>query len=67
MKKDSRLTFRVPSKLKAEIEAVAERESQSVARICEAFLFAGLDDYKKQGGRFLQRLIGRVGTGRADE
>jgi hypothetical protein len=66
MRKDTRLTFRVSSKLKSDLEAVAEREGQSVARICEAFLFVGLDGYKKQGGRLLQRLIGRVGTRQAE-
>jgi hypothetical protein len=62
MAKDTRLTFRVHSRMKREVEAIAEREGQSVARICEAFLLAGLDGYKKQGERFLQRLIGRLGT-----
>ena len=59
MKKDTRLTFRVRSDLKKEVETIAARESQSVARICEAFLLAGSDAYKKEGTRFLQRLIGR--------
>lgn len=60
MKKDTRLTFRVHSSLKSEIEAIADREGQSVARICEAFLLAGADVYKKQGGKFLERLVGRL-------
>lgn len=60
MKKDTRLTFRVNSNLKSEVERIAAREEVSVARICEAFLMAGSDLYKKQGSRFLQRLIGRL-------
>ena len=39
MKKDTRLTFRVSSHLKKDVEAIATREGQSVARICEAFLW----------------------------
>ena len=62
MKKDTRLTFRVSSQLKREVEAIAVREGQSVARICEAFLLAGSEAYEKQGTRFLQRLIGRLST-----
>lgn len=62
MKKDTRLTFRVRSDLKKELEAIATQESQSVARICEAFLLAGSDLYKKDGTKFLQRLLGRLGT-----
>jgi len=67
MKKDTRLTFKVRSKMKEELEAIAEREGQSVAGICEAFLLAGLDGYRKQGGRFLQKLIGRLGTRSSSE
>jgi hypothetical protein len=62
MKKDTRLTFRVSSRMKKEVEAIALHEGQSVARICEAFLLAGFDGYKKQGTKFLQGLIGRLGT-----
>ena len=62
MKKDTRLTFRVRSDLKKELETIAAREGQSVARICEAFLLAGWDTYKKDGTRLLQRLIGRLST-----
>jgi hypothetical protein len=62
MKKDTRLTFRVRSDLKKELETIAAREGQSVARICEAFILAGSDAYKKDGTRLLQRLIGRLST-----
>lgn len=62
MKKDTRLTFRVNSSLKKYIEAIATREGQSVARICEAFLLAGSDTYKRQGAKFLQRMLGRLST-----
>lgn len=62
MKKDNRLSFRVTSNLKQDIEAIATREGQSVARICEAFILAGFDTYKKQGPKFLQSMLGRVGT-----
>jgi predicted transcriptional regulator len=66
MKKDSRLTLRVNSHLKKNVEAIAFREGQSVARICEAFLIAGSDAYKKQGKKFLQRMLGRLGTNPPD-
>jgi hypothetical protein len=62
MKKDSRLTFRVRSDLKKDLENIAAHEVQSVARICEAFLLAGSDAYKKEGAKFLQRLLGRLST-----
>jgi hypothetical protein len=62
MKKDTRLTFRVTSNLKKDIETIAAREGQSAARICEAFILAGFDAYKKQGTKFLQSMLGRVST-----
>jgi hypothetical protein len=62
MKKDTRLTFRVNSDLKRDVEAIATREGQSVARICEAFIMAGSDAYKKQGTKSLRRMLGRLGT-----
>ena len=59
MKKDTRLTFRVHSDLKKNLEDVAAREGRSVAQICEAFLSAGLEVYKKKDPRFLQRFFSR--------
>lgn len=65
MKKDSRLTFRVNSTLKRDVEAIAAQEGQSAARICEAFLMAGAEAYKKQGNKILRRMLGNLGTRRA--
>lgn len=62
MRKDARLTFRVNSTLKKDVETIASREGQSAARICEAFLLAGSDAYKKEGTKFLQRMLGRLST-----
>jgi len=60
MKKDARLTFRVPSNLKKDVEEIASREGQSVAQICAAFLLAGSEAYKKQGSKSLHRILGRL-------
>jgi hypothetical protein len=60
MNKDARLTFRVSSRLKKDLETIATSEGQSVARICEAFIVAGSDVYKRQGTKFLQRMLGRL-------
>jgi hypothetical protein len=57
MKKDARLTFRVPSDLKRNIEAIAASEGRSMAQICEAFLRAGAEGYKKKRGKSLQRFF----------
>ncbi len=38
----------------------------TVARICEAFLLAGSDLFKRQWSKFLQRLIGRLSVKSVD-
>jgi hypothetical protein len=62
VKKDARLTFRVRSDLKKDVEGIANREGHSVAQICEAFLLAGSEAYKKQGSKFVKRMLARLIT-----
>ena len=57
MKKDSRLALRIASELKRELEGVAAEEGRSVAQVCEAFLKAGLESYRKQGSRIMKRFF----------
>jgi hypothetical protein len=59
MRKDTRLTFRVQSELKESLEAIAAREGRSVAQICEAFLKAGAEEFRKRGPKWLQRFLSR--------
>jgi len=59
MKKDTRLSFRIRSDLKNNLETIAAREGRSVAQICEAFLKAGSETYKKRGSKYLQRFLSR--------
>jgi hypothetical protein len=59
MRKDTRLTFRVHSGLKESLEAIAAREGRSVAQICEAFLKAGTNAYKKGGSQYFHRFLSR--------
>jgi hypothetical protein len=57
MKKDTQFTFRMPADLKKELEGVAAHEGRSMAQICEAFLRAGSESYKKDGAKILQRFL----------
>jgi len=59
MRKDTRLTFRVHSSLKKDLEAIADREGRSVAQVCDAFLKASSEIYIKKGPKFLQRFLSR--------
>ena len=47
MKKDLRFTFRIGSDLKKDLEKIAAQEGRSVAQICDAFLKAGTEAYRK--------------------
>jgi hypothetical protein len=66
MKKDTRFTLRIGSDLKKELGTIAAREGRSVAQICEAFLKAGSEGYKKKGSRFLQRFLAQPLSRSAD-
>lgn len=60
MWKDTRLSFRVQSDLKKTIEAIAAAESRSVAQVCEAFLKAASEAYKKEGSKFLKHYLAKL-------
>jgi hypothetical protein len=59
MRKDKRFTFRIRSDLKRDLEIIAAREGRSVAQVCDAFLKAGSEAYKKEGAVILQRFLTR--------
>ena len=66
MTKDTRFTLRIRSDLKKELETIAAREGRSVAQVCEAFLKAGSESYKKKGSGFLQRFLAHPLSGSED-
>jgi hypothetical protein len=57
MKKDAQLTFRIQSALKGELEAIAASEGRSVGQVCEAFLKASCENYKKTGTKLLKHFL----------
>jgi len=48
---------KVLSELKKTLEQVADAEERSVAQICEFLLRTGIDAYKKDGTKYLQRSL----------
>jgi hypothetical protein len=62
MRKETALSFRVPRKLKVELERVAVKEGRSLSQVCEALLTGGLHSYSKEGPEYLQRFISRQRT-----
>jgi len=60
--KDTRLTLRIHSELKRQLETLADKEKRSVAQVCEAFLEAGLRAYKREGGKVIHRFLSHPDT-----
>ena len=59
MAKRDFLAFRLDPELKQQIEAIADEEQRSISQICELFLKGAVEDYKKDGPQFIQRLLSR--------
>ena len=57
MKKNAQVTFRIQSELKRELEEIAASEGRSVGQVCEAFLKASCESYKKNGTALLKRFL----------
>jgi hypothetical protein len=57
--KNEQIGFRLPANLKKELHEVAKREGRTLSQICEIFVAGGLADYRKEGPKYLQRLLSR--------
>ncbi len=53
------LGIRIDPELKKALEEVGNKEERSVSQICELLLRNGVDAYKSQGSKFLQRVLSR--------
>ena len=53
------LAFRVSPDLKNEIQEIASSEARSISQICELLLSEGVQAYKKEGPKFIQRLVAK--------
>ncbi len=65
MTKDEQIGIRVPSEIKKLLSKIAEQEGRSLAQICEIFLRGGLDAYKKEGTKYIQRILATKDVGHA--
>lgn len=57
--KNEQIGFRLPAALKKELQEVARREGRTLSQVCEMFLAGGLETYRKEGAKYLQRLVSR--------
>ena len=53
------LAFRVNPELKRDVEKIADEEQRNISQICEMLLYEGVEAYKKEGPKFMQRLVAK--------
>jgi hypothetical protein len=53
------LVFRVDPALRRDIQRIAEEEQRTLTQVCEMLLNEGVEAYKKEGAKFMQRLIAK--------
>jgi hypothetical protein len=53
------LAFRVLPDLKNDIQRIADSEARSISQVCELLLVEGVQVYKKEGSKFMQRLVAK--------
>jgi len=53
------LAFRVSPELKRDIQQMADDEQRNISQICEMLLYEGVEAYKKEGSKFMQRLVAK--------
>ena len=53
------MAFRVSPDLKNEIQGIANSEARSISQVCELLLTEGVHTYKKEGPKFMQRLVAK--------
>lgn len=57
MRKDAALAFRIQADLKKRLVRLAKQESRSLSQICEMLLRIALDEYDREGHKYLQKSV----------
>jgi hypothetical protein len=53
------LVFRVNPELRHDIQQIADEEQRTITQVCEMLLHEGVEAYKKEGPKFMQRLVAK--------
>jgi hypothetical protein len=53
------LVFRVDPALRRDVQRIADEEQRTITQVCEMLLYEGVDAYKKEGPKFIQRLVAK--------
>jgi len=57
--KDERIGFRVSGDIKGALSRIAKKEGRSLAQVCELLLRGGIQEYERDGSRYLHRFVER--------
>jgi len=63
MRKDAPLAFRIQADLKKRLMKLARQEARSLSQICELLLKIGVDEYDKEGHKYLQKVLASTPSG----
>ncbi len=53
------VAFRVAAELKRELQRIADDEQRALSQVCEMLLYEGVEACKKEGRKFMQRLVAK--------
>ena len=53
------LVFRVDPELRRDVQRIADDEQRTITQVCEMLLYEGVEAYKKEGPKFMQRLVAK--------
>jgi predicted transcriptional regulator len=53
------IAFRVSPELKRDLQRIADDEQRALSQVCEMFLYEGVEGSKKEGPKFIQRLVAK--------
>ena len=53
------VAFRISPALKDQIQEIATSEARSISQICELLLAEGVEAYRKEGPKLMQRLVAK--------
>jgi hypothetical protein len=57
MRKDAPLAFRISADLKRRLLKIARLEARSLSQVCEILLKIGVEEYDKDGQKYLQKIL----------
>jgi hypothetical protein len=53
------LGLRVNPELRRDVQRIADEEQRTISQVCEMLIHEGVKAYKKEGPKFMQRLVAK--------